>query len=222
MVSLYGILISISILACLLTTEKVFPEEKKAVWDMGLYAVISGIVGARLYHVVDYWQYYRTVPLEIFKIWNGGLGIWGAILGGAVGLVIYSSVHKRIFLEIADVVATALPLGQAIGRWGNFVNSELAGKETALPWAVQGKHPIFFYESLLDFLLFLFLVRAAKKARVPGVLLSIYLAGYGVIRFFMEFLRVNSWKAGALNVAQMVSILSIVVSVFIFIKRRRK
>jgi len=221
-VSLYGILISISILACILTAEKVFPEKKKEIWDVGLYAVISGILGARLYHIIDYWQYYRTAPVEILKVWNGGLGIWGAVLGGIVGLIIYSSVHKKMFLETADVAATVLPLGQAIGRWGNFVNSELAGKETTLPWAIQGKHPIFFYESLSNLLLFLFLVSMTKKERVPGVLLSIYLAGYGVIRFFLEFLRVNPWKFGALYVAQMVSILSIVVSVFIFMRGRRK
>jgi len=166
---------------------------------MGFYAVLSGIVGARLYHVIDYRQYYAQDPGKIFMLWNGGLGIWGAVIGGALGVFIYALKHKKSFIELAEVAATVLPLGQAIGRWGNYFNSELAGKETTLPWAIQGKHPIFFYESFLNFLLFFFLVRAAKKERVPGVLISIYLFGYGIIRFFLEFLRVAPWKVGALN-----------------------
>ena len=219
--SIYGLLISISILACLVTAEKVFPSKKKDIWDMGLYAAVAGIIGARLYHVIDYWQYYASAPLQIIKLWNGGLGIWGAVIGGVAGLGLYSSVHKKALLESADIMATVLPLGQAIGRWGNFFNSELPGKETALPWAIQGRHPIFLYESLLDLLLFFFLISAAKKESAPGVLLSIYLFGYGVIRFVLEFLRVEPWKVGVLNVAQMVSILSIVMSLLIYIKGRR-
>lgn len=219
--SIYGTLISISIIACLLAAEKIFPSKKKEVWDIGLYAVIGGIIGARLYHVIDYWQFYTSEPFLIFKLWNGGLGIWGAVIGGAIGVVLYSLVHKKTFLESADMLATVLPLGQAIGRWGNFFNSELSGKETSLPWAVQGRHPIFLYESALNFLLFFFLVKVAKKENKPGVLLSIYLFGYGVIRLVLEFLRVAPWKVGVLNVAQMVSILSIVISLLIYIKGRR-
>ncbi|KKS05883.1 prolipoprotein diacylglyceryl transferase [candidate division WWE3 bacterium RIFOXYD1_FULL_43_17] len=219
--SIYGLLISISILACLSAAEKIFPSKKKEIWDMGLYAVVAGIIGARLYHVIDYWQYYTSDPLQVFKLWNGGLGIWGAIIGGIIGVGIYSWTRRKTFPESADMAATVLPLGQAIGRWGNFFNSELSGKETTLPWAVQGRHPIFLYESLLDLLLFFFLVSTAKKERIPGFLLSIYLFGYGVIRFVLEFLRVGPWKVGALNVAQMVSILSIVMSLIIYIKGRR-
>jgi len=220
--SLYGILISTAILACLTAAEKIYPEKKKEVWDIGLYAVILGIAGSRLYHVVDYWHYYKTVPIKIFEVWNGGLGIWGAVIGGILGLAIYSRTHRKSFLETTDIVATVLPLGQAIGRWGNYFNSELTGKDTSLPWALQGKHPLFFYESALSFLLFIVLIMTAKKRPAPGVLLSTYLAGYGTIRFCLEFLRVGAWEAGGLNVAQMVSILSIGTALFIFIKGRRK
>lgn len=154
--------------------------------------------------------------------WQGGLGIWGAVIGGALGLSIYTARRKKSFLVKADVVATVLPLGHAIGRWGNFFNSEISARPTSLPWAVNGRHPLFLYESLLDFILFLILARTAGKAPPDGRLLSIYLAGYGVIRFFLEFLRINPWKVGVLNVAQMVSILSIVTSVYIFNKGRQK
>ncbi|HAI62707.1 MAG: Prolipoprotein diacylglyceryl transferase [candidate division WWE3 bacterium GW2011_GWF2_41_45] len=222
MLSIYGIVISISIFSCLIAAEKIYPEKKKEIWDAGLYAVIAGIAGSRIYHVIDYWQYYKESPVKILEVWNGGLGIWGAVLGGALGIGIYSLVHKNSFLEITDIVATVLPLGQAIGRWGNYFNSELAGKETSLPWAIQGKHPLFFYESVLNMILFLLLVRFSKRNPAPGVLLSIYLAGYGIIRFFLEFLRVTPWKMGGLNVAQMVSILSIGIALIIFIKGRRK
>lgn len=221
MPSLYGITISIAILACLFAASKIFPH-RKDIWDIGLYCVIGGILGARLYHVIDYWNFYAERPANILMFWQGGLGIWGAVIGGALGLSIYTARRKKSFLVKADVVATVLPLGHAIGRWGNFFNSEISARPTSLPWAVNGRHPLFLYESLLDFILFLILARTAGKAPPDGRLLSIYLAGYGVIRFFLEFLRINPWKVGVLNVAQMVSILSIVTSVYIFNKGRQK
>ncbi|GIW69828.1 MAG: prolipoprotein diacylglyceryl transferase [Patescibacteria group bacterium] len=221
MPSFYGITISIAILVCLTAASKIFPH-RKDIWDFGLYCIIGGILGARLYHIVDYWHFYLERPGYIFMVWHGGLGIWGAVIGGILGLYIYTSTYKKSFLETADIAALVLPLGQAIGRWGNFFNSEISGSQTSLPWNLEGKHPIFLYESLLNLLLFFLLFRLSKKVVPAGYLLSSYLAGYGLIRFFLEYLRVNPWKIGALNVAQMLSILSIVISVQIFNKKRLK
>ncbi len=221
MLSLYGITISIAILACLFAASKIFPH-RKDIWDIGLYCIVGGILGARLYHIVDYWDFYAERPANILMFWHGGLGILGAVVGGALGLFTYTASTKKPFLETADIAATVLPLGQAIGRWGNFFNSEIFAKPTSLPWAINGQHPLFLYESLANLILFILLKRTAEKAPPAGRLLSIYLAGYGTTRFLLEFLRVNPWKVGILNVAQMVSILSIVTSVYIFNKGRQK
>lgn len=221
MPSLYGITISVSILSCLLVSEKIFPEKRKQIWDAGLYCVLGGIVGARFYHVLDFLELYLSDPILILKIWNGGLGIWGAIVGGIAGLFIYSKKSGESFFEISDVIATVMPFGQAIGRWGNFFNSELMGRNTKLPWGVNGQHPLFLYESLLNLGLFAFLVKTSGDRKKRGCLTSRYLAGYAVIRFFLEFLRVDPWKIGGLNVAQMVSILALLLSGIIYWKGRR-
>jgi phosphatidylglycerol:prolipoprotein diacylglycerol transferase len=220
--SLYGISISVAIVVCLFTAGKLFPAKKERVWDLSFYAILFGIVGARLYHVIDYWYYYSTHLINIFQIWNGGLGIWGAVVGGLAGIAIYSRKTKSTFLENTDIIASVMPLGQAIGRWGNFFNLELLGKQSSLPWSINGKHPIFFYESILDLVLFLFLFKQVQRHKPTGHITYMYLAGYGIIRFFLEFLRLNPWKMGNLNVAQMLSILSIVTAIYLIGKGKEQ
>lgn len=175
-----------------------------------MYSIISGVVGARLYHVVHLWNYYGNNPIKIFEIWNGGLGIFGALIGGLLGTVIYLKIKRQNIPEWLDIVGLVLPLGQTIGRWGNFFNHEL--------------YPYFLYESALDFLLFLvlFLRHSTMKTSAsskPGRTFALYLLGYSTIRFLLEPLRTNSWQIYNLNTAQLISIILAGASVFILIRQ---
>ena len=241
MPNVYGLVISFSILVCvLLLRSLVEKKEEDTLWGIAFWAILCGIVGARVYHVLDYSSYYLENPLEIFKIWNGGLGIWGALTGGFIGALVYVKKKKENTLYWLDLLSVVLPLGQAIGRWGNFFNQEIFGKPTNLPWGLYVKpenrpmdfvnyskfHPLFIYESFLNLILFTFLFTLYKKFRgkLPnGVFLLMYLGGYSIIRFFLEFLRIDPWTIYNLNVSQCISILVLSFSiVFILHKKNLK
>ncbi len=202
------------------------------IWNGLVWAVLLGIIGARLYHVFSNpqggaigWSWYREHPMDILKIWQGGLGIYGAIIGGVLGIVIYALVNKLPLLTLLDLGAPGLALGQAIGRWGNFVNQELYGPPTGSSWwgvridadhrlniypiseypADTLFHPTFLYESLWTLGLFLTLAILARKLEdrlLPGDIFSGYLIGYGIGRFWVEFFRPDAWMAGPLAAAQ--------------------
>lgn len=258
---LYGLIVGGGILVGAWVAAKMVEkegEDAELVWDGLMWVVVGGLVGARLYHVVDFWGYYQANPGRMLAIWNGGVGIFGALLGGVVGLSIYIfRVEKfsifnpsadsgqvfqfseaRLFLGrllwFLDVAAFGIPVSQAIGRWGNFVNQELYGPPTDLPWGIfiEEKyrlpgyenftrfHPLFLYESVLNLGLALVLWRlyrqgvgiAGKKIEVgQGGFFGAYLAGYGVIRFLLEFMRLERWSWGSIPVAQVVSVGMIVV-----------
>lgn len=242
MANLYGILISFSILLCILvakslinkSNEENYKVKEDILWGVSLWAIIGGIIGARIYHVLSTLPYYFLNPLNIFALWNGGLGIWGAVAGGYIGIVIYLRKNKENILSWLDLLSIVLPLGQAIGRWGNFSNNEIFGTPTNLPWGIYVPlnnrpkeylsftkfHPLFIYESILNFILFttLYLLYKKYKGTTPkGTFLSLYLGGYSIIRFFLEYLRIDSWKLGSLNVSQCISILVLSFSI-LFIK----
>lgn len=245
MLNLYGIIISVSIFISLKVAELlVAKKEQENLWGLSFWAILGGILGARIYHVLDYFSYYSQNLIKIFELWNGGLGIWGAIAGGTLGATIYLKIKREKILPWLDVLAVVVPLGQAIGRWGNFFNKEIFGLPTTLPWGIyvdplkrpegfinnEKFHPLFIYESILNIFLFIFLYKTFKKQRgkyPSGIFTSMYLAGYSVIRFFMEFLRINPWRITlfsnlSLNVAQGVSILVLTLSiVFILFTRKR-
>jgi phosphatidylglycerol:prolipoprotein diacylglycerol transferase len=219
------------------------------IWDMLLYVVIAAVIGARIYHVFSSseggligWEYYKQNPWEIFAIWQGGLGIYGAIIGGALGLIVYARVNRLHPLRWLDFAAPGMAIGQAIGRWGNFVNQELYGPPTELPWGVvippQNRiapytdlttypldtlfHPTFLYESLAALLLFLilFYIGAKRYERLKlGDLLVGYLIGYAVIRFFTEMLRPDAWRIGPLAAAQLFSIIFVVFGIVLLLVR---
>ena len=211
---MYGLLLVLAILICLLIAESLVKKSGRDInifWGTALYSIVSGIIGARLYHVAHLWNYYEDNPIKIFQIWNGGLGIFGAIIGGLLGAIIYLKMRKQNILEWLDIAGLVLPLGQAIGRWGNFFNGEL--------------YPYFLYESVLDLLLFLMLflrhlTARASSAMIPGRTFALYLLGYSGIRFFLEPFRTNSWQIYNLNTAQLISIILAGVSVLILRKGR--
>lgn len=208
-----------------------FPSDK-IFTDLAFYLVPVGLVGARLWHVfVFQWGYYSQQPSEILKIWHGGIAIQGAIVAGIATIYIFSRLHKLHPLWVLDCVVVGVPLGQAIGRWGNFFNQELYGGPTALPWAIFIEpanrvagfeqfsyfHPTFFYESLLSLLLFFFLWRQSRKQVQPGVSTAVYLFGYSLIRFFVDFLRVDPMPMIlSLRLSQYISILFIIAAFFLY------
>ena len=207
-------------------------HDPELAWNLLLIALLTGVIGARLYHVVSSWDYYRVNPSEIFGLQMRGFGIYGAVVGGLVGVWAFTRYHKLRFLEWIDYCSPGLLLAQAIGRWGNFFNSELFGPPTDLPWGVyippanrvapnlpadyinyEYFHPTFFYESALNFigfLILLYLARNWKRNRLYGDIFFLYGLIYPVIRFFIEFLRPDAWKIAGFPVAQWISIAAVV------------
>ncbi|MFI0416840.1 prolipoprotein diacylglyceryl transferase [Spongiactinospora sp. 9N601] len=174
--------------------------------DLAVWAVPFGLVGGRLYHVItDYQLYFPDRPIEALYIWNGGLGIWGAIALGGVGVWIACRRRGIALSAIADTLAPCIAVGQAIGRWGNYFNQELFGKPTDLPWGLEidpGRdgtvvgadtyHPTFLYESLWNLALAFVLIWAGRRFTLRhGRLFALYVAGYTFGRFWIEGLRVD-------------------------------
>lgn len=224
-------------------------ENPDHIWNALVIAIALGMIGARLYHVFSEpeggmigWSYYRQHPIEILYIWKGGLGIYGAIIGGVLGVVIYAWHNNLQPLQWLDYGAPGLALGQALGRWGNFVNQELYGPPTNLPWGLIIDpehriapyndlstyppetlfHPTFLYESLWSLLLFVALVLIARKLQdhlLEGDVLTGYLIGYPLGRFFIEYLRPDAWMIGPIAAAQLFAILFVVAGVAVLVVR---
>ncbi|MBU1037041.1 prolipoprotein diacylglyceryl transferase [Patescibacteria group bacterium] len=206
----YGFLVTLTILLSAYFIFRLIKgkEEQKYLWNLFFYLIIFGLIGARIYHVIFYnLQYFLENPLDILKIWQGGMAIHGAILAGIIVTFFYTKKHRLLFWQYSDYLALVLPLGQAIGRWGNYFNQELFGKPCNYSWCIpidkinrplvyqqnQYFHPVFLYESLLNLLLFIILLFGFKSKRWPqGMITSVYLISYSIIRFFTEFLRLDS------------------------------
>lgn len=226
------------------------------VWDLLTYLLIGGIVGARLWHIFTpspsvmvldpatgelvnpYFAGGTIQILDILSIWKGGLGIPGAVIGGAIVLFFYSRKRGLNFAEWADIAAPSLPLGQAIGRWGNFFNQELYGAPTNLPWAIhidaehrvpgyeqfETYHPLFFYESVLNLANMFFLLwlsrRYADRLKNGDIFLA-YLVTYPLIRFSLDFLRLDASLVGGINVNQTVmAVVAICAGAALFLRHR--
>jgi len=223
----YGFLISFAILISILIVEWLAKRDKRdsnIVWDIATIAIVSGIIGARIYHVIDYWEYYVKDPIQILYVWHGGLGIFGAIVFGTLATVTYLKFKKQDIWYYMSIAVIPFPLAQAIGRWGNYFNKEMYGKVTNLPWGIeingQRYHPLFLYESLLNLILFSILIWLKIKTKItPRKIVGTYLAGYGTIRFFLEFLKDTSWTIHNLNVAQLISIMFLGLSYLLISKK---
>lgn len=228
----YGILIMLGALAAAWLADleaKRRNLNREVVWDCLAWLLIGGIIGARIWHILTpppsmvaqgiTTMYYLTHPLNMLEVWNGGLGIPGAVIGGAIALLIYTRSHKLNFLQWADVIMPGLALAQAIGRWGNFINQEVYGAPTTLPWAIkidlahrlpgylqyETYHPLFLYESILNVInmgILLWLGRRFPDRLKNGDLLLSYLVMYPTYRFFLEFLRLDASQVGGLNFNQ--------------------
>ena len=221
-------------------------------WNALLLCLVLGIIGARLYHVFSSprggmmgWNYYRQNPIAILQIWHGGLGIYGAVAGGILGVYTYARLNNLSFLQWTDIGAPGLILAQAIGRWGNFIDQELYGHPTNLPWgititppyrippydnltlypATTRFHPAFLYESLwnlLGFLLFMYVARRYSDRVLDGDLFCLYAIWYPVGRIFVEALRPDAWLIRGIPAAQIFAAIAIVVSVSAILYRHRR
>jgi len=231
----YGLLIALALLICILVAVwlgKKRSFQPNQIYDLAFWAAIGGIIGARLYDVFFIaWNYYHDNLLDIFKIWQGGLAIHGAVIGGLLIMIIFTLRKKIPLISFLDLFAV-LPLGQAIGRWGNYFNQELFGRPTNLPWGIpidvanrppqylnqQYFQPTFLYESILNLLLFILLVIIYRKKTKPGVIFCLYLIGYGLIRIFTEFIRIDETTLiWGIRLPQLVSGTVIIIAVILFI-----
>lgn len=195
--------------------------------DCLIICVPTAIVCARIYYVAFEWDYYSQHLSEIIAVWNGGIAIYGAVIGVLLALWSYSRYKKIPFASLCDVAAPGLLLGQCIGRWGNFVNAEAHGGETSLPWgmSINGAapvHPTFLYESLWNFTGFLLLNARSKKQQFRGELALLYVAWYGLGRAWIEGLRTDSLMLGSVRVSQMLAVVSCVAAVFILVHQYHK
>lgn len=203
--------------------------------DMCFYLVIVCILGARIYYCLFNMDYYSKNIIDIFKVWEGGLAIHGGIIAGLIFIFFYTKKRKLNLLELLDIFAPALVLGQAIGRWGNFFNQEAFGPVTSLDtlknlhipnFIIDGMyiehsyhHPTFFYESLGCLLIFIIImiIRNLKNTK-NGQVTGTYFIFYGIIRFLIEGLRQDSLMFFNLKVAQIVSIIMIIFGIYLIIK----
>ncbi|MEM6838500.1 MAG: prolipoprotein diacylglyceryl transferase [Cyanobacteria bacterium P01_C01_bin.120] len=222
----YGLLMLVAILAATQVASRTLArtgEDPENLWDMLFWILIPGFVGARLYYVFIQSPrdntgigYYLQNPGEILQVWGGGIHIFGGFIFGSIALWLFTRIRKLNPLPYLDAIALGLPLAQAIGRWGNFINQELYGPPTTLPWGLRIDrmhriapynnysaypastrfHPLFLYESLWNFLgfaLIFWLSRRFESQLKEGDIALMYLIWYPLGRFFIEFLRTDSW-----------------------------
>lgn len=239
-------------------------ENPDNIWNLFMYALLGGIVGARLYHVISTpagvgqggLSYYfgtgawtsivllgQSLPFpRALAVWEGGLGIYGGVIGGILVLWAYTRYYKLSLPVYLDLGALALLVGQIIGRWGNYFNQELYGQPTTLPWGIPIAaahrlpiyrdlppetlfHPAFLYESLLNLVAFIILYTIHRRyaTRLPaGDIAAGYLISYGTVRFIVEFFRPDAWQLGALPTAQWIGIAAVVAGVVWLVWNHRR
>lgn len=232
----YGLLIASAVIIGVLLSQylaKLRQVNPELLGDLSIWLVLSAIPGARLYYVAFQWENYAQHPQDIIAIWQGGIAIHGAIIGGSIATLIFAKLNHISFWQLADLVSPSLILGQAIGRWGNFFNSEAFGTPTDLPWKLyippQNRpfqyadeaffHPTFLYESIWDLGVFALLIylffwglRQQKQYQV-GTIACTYLVAYSSGRIWIEGLRMDSLMLGSIQVAQLISLLGIVAGI---------
>jgi phosphatidylglycerol---prolipoprotein diacylglyceryl transferase len=221
-----AVLIGVTLSQYLAKRRHVNPE---LLSDLSIWLVIGAIPVARIYYVLFQWSEYAQHAERIIAIWQGGIAIHGAIIGGVVAALIFAKLRQISFWQLADLVAPSLILGQAIGRWGNFFNSEAFGAPTNLPWKlfippehrpsdfadVAYFHPTFLYESVWNLMVFgllmalFFRALQGKPSLKPGTLFLVYLPAYSLGRLWIEGLRTDSLMLGPLRIAQVVSLIGI-------------
>lgn len=228
-IRLYGICIALGVLAAYLVARRHswrFGVSPTGVDDLAFWITIVGVVGARIYYVVFNWKFYASDLTEIYKIWHGGISIYGAIIAGAIFVLLYSRSKAYSVYQIFDLVALSLPLGQAVGRFGNFFNQEAFGAPTNLPWKMYVAainrptqysqnaffHPTFLYEAVLNVAIYFVLAKFLLGKVRPGILAFTYLGLYSVGRFFIEGIRLDSSYLLGFKLDQLTAVLGVLVA----------
>lgn len=226
----YGLIIAVGMLLAVLYASKRSKEfglKEDDLIDGVLWVAPFAIICARLYYCIFEWDQYASNPISILYIWNGGLAIYGGVLGAVIGLSVFCKVRKIKATAMMDVVALGLLIGQSVGRWGNFMNREAFGAPTdsflrmglynTATGAVEYYHPTFLYESLWNFVGFLLLHFLSKKRKYDGQVALGYVAWYGLGRAFIEGLRMDSLYWGPFRVSQVLAGISCVAAVAVLL-----
>ncbi|MCY8935835.1 prolipoprotein diacylglyceryl transferase [Peribacillus frigoritolerans] len=236
----YGLIIGFGVLLGLIIALRESERrglDKEIFTDLILFAVPIAIISARIYYVIFQWEYYSQNPGDIIKIWNGGIAIHGALIGSVLTAIVFAKVKKVSFWKLVDIATPSLLLGQAIGRWGNFMNQEAHGGEVTrsflenmhLPEFIINQmyingtyyHPTFLYESIWNILGVIILLSLRKVNLRRGELFLTYVIWYSIGRYFIEGLRTDSLMlTESLRIAQVISIVLVVVAIALVVYRR--
>lgn len=235
----YGLMYVIAFFVGIFLLKKEVKRKEIALTDddilnFALWGYLFGIIGARTYYIIFNWNYYGMYPKEIPAIWHGGLAIHGGLLGGLLAGYLFTKKKGVSFLLLADAVAPSIILGQAFGRFGNFMNGDAHGVPTKLPWgivfpetSIAGSqfgpvplHPTMLYEMILNLCIFLFLWKIRKRNFHDGFLFCLYLIFYSIGRFFVCFFRADALVLGPLRTAQVVSVLLVFGLGYLVLKNR--
>ena len=251
-INYYGIVIAIGMILALmlvLREAKLTGQNTENYYDLAIFVILFGVIGARLYYVIFEWDMYKDDLLSVFNIRNGGLAIYGGVLAGILTAYVFSRIKKLSFMQISDTAVLGLLVGQILGRWGNFFNREAFGGYTDNLFAMQIKldevggiitdsisknikvvdgikyiqvHPTFLYESLWNLVLLAIIMIYKKHKKFDGEIISIYMMGYGLGRFMIEGLRTDQLLLPGIHVAvsQVVSIVMILTGAGVIIYKR--
>ncbi len=242
----YGILITFGMVLAVLLALHLCKKEgitSDDIIDLAFTVIVFGVIGARTYYVIFSWgeiNYVATGRTWIqnllgtlyncIAVWNGGLAIYGGVLGGLISAFVFSKIKKINYLKLTDILAACVLVGQIIGRWGNFINIEAFGGETDLPWRMgityiinntviseKFVHPTFFYESLWNICVLTVILILYRKKKFDGQMSATYFIGYGIGRMLIEGLRTDSLMLGNLRVSQGLSFLLVALGVVMYI-----
>ena len=227
-IHLYGILIALGLMLAVVYAWKrckQFGINEDALTDGVLWIVPFAVICARLYYCAFRWEEYKANPISILHIWNGGLAIYGGVIGAVIGIIVHSKIKKIKIPALLDLVALGFLIGQCIGRWGNFFNREAFGAETdsflrmglfnAKTQAWEYHHPTFLYESVWNLVGFVLLHQLSKKRKYDGQIALGYAAWYGLGRAFIEGLRTDSLYWGDFRVSQLLAAVSCFAAVIV-------
>lgn len=245
-IALYGVVIAIGMLLAIMLVAYVAKksgQNPELYWDLALVALVFGVLGARIYYVIFSWNSYKNDLLSIFNIRQGGLAIYGGIIGGFLAMYVFSRVKKQRYILMADTVVPGIALGQIIGRWGNFFNREVFGEYTDSLFAMRlpidavrksdisasiaahieeginyiQVHPTFLYEGMWNLMILLLMMWLWKHKRFDGEVALLYFGGYGLGRFWIEGIRTDQLHIGntGIAVSQLLGILLFVAAVVV-------